>query len=127
MSHRLRHFATAFCLGAILIGTILGFAAVDMNTDLYMPGLFQPLFAVMPGTDDGVTVSVMGHNFTALAPPPEDSHAQLYQWRGLLPPELRLVGAAVFFAEEKAVDLQKSLILLKNMRFHSFFVEYSTN
>ena len=109
MSHRLRHFATAFCLGAILIGTILGFAAVDMNTNLYMPGLFQPLFAIMPGTDDVVTVSVMGHNFTALALPPEDSHTRLYQWRGLLPPELRLVGAAVFLRKKRPLTCRKAL------------------
>ena len=114
MNSHLRYFGAAFCIGVILIGTILGFAAVDMSTERYMPGVFPPLLTITPAADGGFTAACMGYTVSSADLLPETLWEQLYRRRGLLPPELLLTGRVLILwnqnAREEAVMGQENAL-----------------
>ena len=85
-------FAGAFLTTAVLLGGVTGFMAVDLSTDRYMPNRFPRMFLVDQVGPKGATLSWMGQNYYLNAQTVGKIQVTLWEYRGLLPGELRLAA-----------------------------------
>jgi len=84
-----KQFIGGFVITTICIGTLCGFAVVDLSADRYMPGRFAPMFAVTAIESQGVDFSFMGKQYSLYAEPANRIAEVLYPYQGLLPLHLQ--------------------------------------
>lgn len=94
MKRRTQQCIAAFAITAILVGAMCGFMAVDLSTDRYMPGQFDPLFHISRMDSTGLDVSLLGWNLSVDSVEMDQVKEGIWLWRGLLPRSISLTGAA---------------------------------
>ena len=85
MKKRLRSFTGAFLASAVLLAGLCGFAVVDLSTERYMPGRFEPMMQLSSIGADGAEFTLMGQHYFVHAAPLRKAEEALYPWRALLP------------------------------------------
>lgn len=80
----------SFFLAIILIAAVAAFFAVDVRTDLYMPGQFPPFFLIHGATERGLEFSFMGGDYLLSAEPFRAAEEFIKKYRAFLPVESRL-------------------------------------
>lgn len=95
MKRKTQQFIGAFLITAILIAALCGFVLVDLSTDRYMPGAFAPLFQVSSVNEEGIAFAALGERYQIDAQGLEPSFQNIWEWRGIMPPGITLVGNAV--------------------------------
>lgn len=105
MSKGLRYFVSFFFVGLILLGTLCGFALVDLSAETYMPERPGSLLQVGPIDSEGMALSVLGRDLSIPASALEEPLSALYRFRGLLPADLLLVRELTLTLTEEAESL----------------------
>lgn len=90
LKHRRRVAAASFAVTAILLATALGFTAVDISTDKYMPGQFGRLFVISEVTADGAGFTFLGQAYRLDITGARAALERLEGYRGLFPPAARI-------------------------------------
>jgi hypothetical protein len=90
MNNRARYFIASFIIALILVGALCGLVLVDISTELYMPGLFEPMVGA-ESVEDEVVISFFGYELAFPAALPHAAARELHYYRGFLPPADLLV------------------------------------
>ena len=80
-----RRFLAAFLATMILIGAVIGFAAICLSKELYMPGRFDPMLQINRIDAYGLYFTVMGEHRIIRAAPINNALEALMPWRLILP------------------------------------------
>lgn len=87
-----RHFLAGFCVTAIALGALCGFAVVDLRTDRYMPGVFSPMFQLTALSGEGLRFSWMGAEYCVDAQPLRQTLDAAGRYAGLVPDNVQAAG-----------------------------------
>ena len=87
------YFIAALSITLIFIAMVLGFMAVDLGSERYMPGILDPIYMVGELGAQGVYFYWMGRPYLIYSGQLMEAAANLWPFRGLLPPSIRLAGA----------------------------------
>ena len=80
-----RAFAGAFIATMILFAAIFGFAVIDLSTELYMPGRFEPMLQVDRIDETGLFFTAMGQSYMVSLAWAAQLREWLEPWRLMLP------------------------------------------
>lgn len=92
LSKLTKNFLGGFFITLIALGALCGFALVDMRTDRYMPGTFQPLFQLTSLDGSGFSFSWMGMGYRVDTAPAAGVLDTAQSLSGLLPISAVLPG-----------------------------------
>ena len=92
LQRQARLFITALSITLILIAMVLGFMAVDLSSERYMPGILDPIYMVGELGEQGVYFYWMGQAYKIYSGQVMQAGIDFWQFRGLLPPSIRLAG-----------------------------------
>jgi len=107
MKSKVRFFAGAFAVTAILMMALCGFMLVDLSADRYMPGHLQPMFLISSIGADGVELSFMGKEYTVSTRPPSGEDSLLAALKGLLPVHVQIgeaLGGQLYLLTQAEAD-----------------------
>jgi hypothetical protein len=90
----LRLFFSSCALTFVLIAGFCGFIMVDLSTDRYMPGDFEPIFLIERLDHTGLEFSAMGKSYRVDSATLLGAEENFFNLRGLLPGAFRLAGTA---------------------------------
>ena len=92
LQRQARLFIAALCVTLIVITMILGFMAVDLSSERYMPGMLDPIYMVGELGEQGVYFYWMGQAYKIYSGQVMQAGIDFWELRGLLPPSIRLAG-----------------------------------
>ena len=69
----------------ILFAAVFGFAVIDLSTELYMPGRFEPMLQINRIDETGLEFTAMGQRYLVPAGWVESTIERLEPWRLMLP------------------------------------------
>lgn len=106
MKAKIRMFLGAFFITCVLIGGLVGFMAVDLSTQRYMPGQFPHMFLVDWVGPEGAEVSWMGKSYYLNAHTAGKVQEVIWSYRGFLPSGMRLTGSLAVQAMDAYQKIQ---------------------
>jgi hypothetical protein len=78
-------FAGAFMATMILFAAVFGFAVIDLSTELYMPGRFEPMLQINRIDEAGISFTAMGQRYFVSSGWAKSAAERLEPWRLMLP------------------------------------------
>ena len=88
-----RYFMGGLSIALIIIAMVCAFILVDMNSERYMPGLLEPIYAIAEIGPQGIAFYWMGRPYHIDAQRAAQIGTKIWQFRAVIPPGVRLAGS----------------------------------